>query len=143
MGILAWLFGDSKKTASSTQQVTVATLPGPGTYSLDVVGESNYQVALDKICGGKTEEGHNKIVQATLIHENENPYDDKAIRVDICGMTVGYLNRKNAREYRLKIKQAGYAGITATCSAIIVGGWDRGGDDKGHFGVKLDLPTAD
>lgn len=55
-------------------------------------------------------------------------------------MTVGYLSRKNAREYRKRLKKAGYQGITATCFAIIVGGWDRGGGDRGHFGVKLDLP---
>lgn len=50
--------------------------------------------------------------------------------------------QKNAREYRLKLKEAGYAGIPATYSAKIVGGWDRGGEDKGHFGVKLDLPVT-
>ena len=27
-----------------------------------------------------------------------------------------------------------------TCSALIVGGWDRGPDDQGYFGIKLDLP---
>src|SRR4030042_2459327 len=134
MGSYSWLFGGAKK------EEPIANLPGPGTYSLDIVGESNYQSSLEKMCGGQTEEGHEKIVQATLIHEDDNPYDNKAIRVDIDGMTVGYLSRENAREYRKRLKKAGYPGITATCSAIIVGGWDRGGGDRGHFGVKLDLP---
>lgn len=140
MGLFSWLFGEAKKP-EARRPGAIANLPGPGSYSLDVVGESKYQSALEKICGGRTAEGHKKIVQATLIHENDNPYDNKAIRVDIEGMTVGYLSRDNAREYRERLKEGGHPGITANCSAIIVGGWDRGAKDKGHFGVKLDLPT--
>jgi hypothetical protein len=137
MGLLSWLFGGAKKP------VPTANLRGPGTYSFEIVGESHYQAALEKICGGKSEEGHRKIVQATLIHDDNNPYDNKAIRVEIDGMTVGHFSRQNAREYRERLKEAGHPGITATCSAMIVGGWDRGGNDKGHFGVKLDIPTED
>jgi hypothetical protein len=121
---------------------STAQLPGPGTYSIEVVGESHYQAALAAICGGPTEEGADCIVEATLVHEDDNPYDNQAIRVDIQGKTVGYLSRTNARQFRAKLKEAGYPGITATCSARIRGGWDRGVDDRGYFGVRLDLPTA-
>jgi len=114
----------------------------PGTYSLDIVGESHYQSSLEKICGGKTKQGHKKIVQATLIHEDDNPYDDKAIRVDIEGMTVGYLSKTNARKYRKKLENVGHPWITVSCPAMIVGGWDRGGGNKGFFGVKLDLSKS-
>jgi hypothetical protein len=115
-------------------------LHGPCTYSIDVVGESNYQNALMKICGGYTKEGHNKTIRAHLIHEDSNPYDNKAIRIDIQGMTVGYLSRTLAREFRKQLFESGYPGKPASCNAIIVGGWDRGKSDKGHFGVRLDLP---
>jgi hypothetical protein len=118
-------------------------LPGPGAFAFDIVGESKYQAALEQICGGRTEDGHEKIVQAKIIHEDDNPYDNKAIRVDIYGATVGYFSREAARDYRKQLKDAGVPGATATCSAMIVGGWDRGGGDKGSFGVKLDLPTDD
>lgn len=137
MGLLSRLFGGSR------QNKAVANLPGPGTYAIDVVGESNYQVALEAICGGRTDDGHDITVMATLVHEDDNPHDNKAIRVDIDGETVGYLSRKDARQYRKKIAEAGCPGIVATCSAMIVGGWDHGGGDIGHFGVKLDLPTSD
>lgn len=137
MGLFSWLFGERSENKA------LANLPGPGTYSVDIVGESKYQLALEAICGGRTDESQERIVVATLIHEDGNPYDNKAIRVDIEGKTVGYLSRENARQYRKRIKEAGYSGITATCSAMIVGGWDRGGGDKGHFGVKLDLPADD
>jgi hypothetical protein len=38
------------------------------------------------------------------------------------------------------MSEAGAAGVPAIVQALVVGGWDRGGDDTGHFGVKLDLP---
>jgi len=134
MGLFSWLLC---LLGSSKSDKPVANLPGNGSYLCNVVGESNYQVALEKICGGYSENGHEKIVLATLIQEDDNHYDSKAVRVDINGMTVGYLSRENARQYRQRLKR----GITATCSARIVGGWDRGGGNKGYFGVKLDLST--
>jgi hypothetical protein len=120
----------------------VPFLHGPGTFSIDIVGESHYQNALDAICGGKTPDGHNLIVQAALIQENNNPHDNKAIRIDIEGMTVGYFNRSLAREYRKRITEAGYPSVTAICNGMIVGGWKRGKNDEGHYGVKLDLPEG-
>ncbi len=137
MGLFSWFFGEKKKAK------LMAYLPGPGTYFLDVVGESKYQTELENICGGYSEDGYEKLVQATLIHEDNNPYDNKAIAVYIEGEPVGYLSRENARQYREKLRNAGYPGMAATCSAMIVGGWDRGDGDKGCFGVKLDLPTDD
>jgi hypothetical protein len=117
-------------------------LPGPGTFSIHIVGESHHQLALNQICGGKIYDGHNNILTAELIHEDDNPFDDKAIRIDIDGMTVGHFSRKIAREYRTRIAEAGYPGVTAFCKAKIVGGWKRGKNDEGHYGVRLDLPKG-
>jgi hypothetical protein len=119
----------------------IANLPGPGEYSFDIVGESYYQDVLESICGDRSRQSQSKIVEATLVHEDNNPNDNQAIRVSIQGKTVGYLSRKDAREYRKKLKEAGYPGITATCSAMIVGGWINGQGLQAHFGVRLDLPT--
>jgi hypothetical protein len=135
MGLFSWLFGKREGNKGLTN------LSGSGTYSLDIVGESNYQSALENISGGRTDESQRMIVEAVLVPEDDNPRDKNAIRVDIEGMTVGYLSRENARQYRKKRKEAGYSGIAARCSAMILGGWDRGIGDKGHFGVKLDLPA--
>lgn len=138
MGLFSWIFGKRALTPA-----VIANLPGPGTYSLDVVGESYYQVALESICGGRSNSYEERIVEAILIHEDDNPYDNQAISINIHGKKVGHLSRSDARKYRKEMERAGYPGITATCSAMIVGGWDRGGGDQGHFGVKLDLPTDD
>lgn len=115
-------------------------IPGYEEYEVDVVGESHYQNALDNICGGKTEDGHEKIVQANLIYEDDNLYDNKAVRVDIEGKTVGYLQRDHARQLRKQMRQKGLRPSKIECSAMIVGGWDRGEDDTGHYGVMLDVP---
>lgn len=116
-------------------------IPGPGHFAVDVVGESHYQDNLTLVCGGKTQESQNKHFRATLVPEDENPFDSLAIRVDIGGKTVGHLRRDIAREYRSRLCEAGKPNAVATCEANVRGGWKRNADE-GHFGVWLDLPVA-
>jgi hypothetical protein len=117
-------------------------LEGPGDYDFEIVGEASYQDALEALAGGRTDDGHRRIlVTARLVHEDENPHDDHAVRVDVNGRTVAYLTRASARIYRRWLARQGHAGRTATCRAVIVGGWDHGPRGQGHFGVKLDLPS--
>lgn len=120
----------------------IGDLRGPGNFDVDVVGESNYQDALESICGGRDEDGARKEIKALLILEDDNRHDNLAVRVDINGQTIGYLARATARQYRTRLKEAGHPRLTGRCDAIIVGGWDRGKRDRGHFGVKLDLPAG-
>ena len=61
--------------------------------------ESHYQENLDLICGGKTEDGHEKEVPALLFCENDNRYDKNAVRVEINELTVGHLPREAAVEH--------------------------------------------
>lgn len=61
--------------------------------------------------------------------------------VDVNGRTVAYLTRASGRIYRRWLAGQGYTGRPATCPALIVGGWDRGLRGRGHFEVKLDLPS--
>lgn len=136
MGIFSSLFGGRK------QPKQIARLDGPGTFSIDIVGESHYQDELEEITGGKTEEGHRMEVDALLVHDDGNRYDNKAVAVSIEGEIVGHLDKKLARQFRKRMAEAGIAGYPAACKAYIVGGWDRGGGDEGQFGVKLDLPTT-
>lgn len=131
------------KSAPGSRSGPVGTIDGPGTFSVEVVGESHYQVALERICGGRTEDGVEKHVVGTLILEDGNPHDDKAVRVHVEGHTVGYLPRKLAREYRQRLEEAGHPALRGMCSAVIRGGWDRGSGDRGNFGVWLDLPVED
>jgi hypothetical protein len=108
-------------------------IAGPGSFELDIVGESHFQETLGAVAGGKTEEGVSVRCEATLVLDDANIHDKKAVRVEIAGRTVGHLSRENAHRYR-----AGTPAKRQKVHALIVGGWDRGRYDEGLFGVKLD-----
>lgn len=112
-------------------------LEGDGRFRLPVVGESFHEPAFIAICGPRRPEGYDLVVDAVLIPENDNRHDTKAVRVEIKGKKVGYLSRAMARRYRMR-----FARRTVHCRAKIIGGWDRGGSDTGHFGVRLDLSAS-
>lgn len=127
--------------SASSSGIDTGRLGGPGLFEAPIVGESHYQGALERICGGRTRDGAEKYVDATLIQEDTNPHDPMAVRIDIHGLTVGYLSREDARSYRQRLEEAGHPDLIGVCAAVIRGGWDRGHGDKGHFGVWLDLPV--
>ena len=107
---------------SSISRRPNAHLKGPGAYEFDIVGESNYQSELEAICGGRKEESAEEYRDAVLVLEDDNPFDNKAVRVDIDGVTVGYLSRKDARSYRKQLSEKGAANYICSCNALIVGG---------------------
>jgi hypothetical protein len=114
-------------------------LEGDHEFGFEVVGESKYQDALSNICGGHCEEGHEHECLAELVPEPDNPYDPNAVAVLIEGEKVAYLSRFDAKRYLDELARLGHAGDRASCDAMINGGWDRGGREKGYFGVELDL----
>ena len=145
LGLVAvgiYFYLKSRSPAVATGSEVSGRLGGTGQFAFDIVGESHYQDALEKICGGRSEDGAEEQVEATLYLEDENKFDSKAVRVDIQGKTVGYLSRDDARSYRRQLASAGHPKLIGRCDALIVGGWKRGSRDKGHFGAKLDLPVA-
>lgn len=135
MSLLSWLFPSSEPPKEPGRLY----LKGPGSFPQPVVGEASYQAALERICGGRTDESVDELVEARLIHEDANPYDPQAIRVDIGGAAVGYLPREDAPRYRMMLARMGRAGQDAYCDANIRGGWDRGERGRGQYGVWLDL----
>ncbi len=128
--LIALIFPKNRHTSGKRSKTTA----GEKAFRLEVVGESNYQNALENICNGKSEEGADEVVPAQLIPEDTNPYDKNAVRVEIKGSIVGYLSRPDAVAYRSLC-----AAKTSECNARIRGGWVRGGGDCGDFGVRLDF----
>lgn len=109
-----------------------------GKRTVNAVGESHYQKELNRICGGKVRDGHHLPVIATLVPEPRNPHDPNAVGVIVNGLKVGHLDRKKAAALqRPIIETAASRGKPVGCRALIVGGWDRGRNDQGHFGIKL------
>lgn len=134
MGFLSRLFGNIESQASAERDV-ILLAPGRG-FTFNVVGESEFQRALSKICGGKKAGGHKHEATAYLRFV-ANPHDPNAVAVDIAGKQVGWIPSPLTSEIRREIAAVSPAGNVA-CKAKIVGGWDEE-DGEGHFGVKLSL----
>src|SRR5258706_16455711 len=139
MGFFARVFGRNDPPQKTLPEGDRVVLEGPDTFDLAIVGESHYQDALERICSPRTDESQDRLVEAHLVQENNNPYDSKAVRVDVNDLTVGYLSRAHARQYREQLRQLGYASANAFCRARIRGGWDRGERGIGYYGVFLDV----
>jgi hypothetical protein len=110
-----------KKKPTIPEGLTNALLPGGRT--VDVVGESHYQEALELITGGKTEEAHDLEKWASLIREPDNPYDRNAVAVYIDGRKVGYLSRDDAPQYGVLLDELWQKyHLRGACRANICGG---------------------
>lgn len=146
---MAWLRrlfggGNPSPPGSLTTPVAATATTSDGEFCIEVVGESHYQQALEKIAGGRTKDGVDITTVAVLAPEPRNRHDRNAVQVLISGKVVGYLSRENAEILQPRILQLQkQTGGGVACRARIVGGWDRGRGDRGHFGVRLYLDPAD
>lgn len=147
MGLFDWLFGAklaesewrplrSPETSGSVEPVHLARGRG---YTFEVVGEAYRQDALDAICGGKCEDGHDVQIIAQLIMIEGNSHDPNAVGVFVDSQLVGYVPRDVAPHIRTELVRLSPDERPVTCDARIVGGWDRGDGDEGHYGIKLSL----
>ena len=115
-------------------EAAAATCAGPD--RIEVKGESHYQDAFAAIVGPKTHEGYDAPAVAALEPEPHNRYDRNAVAVLVEGRKVGYVNREVAAEIQGGVLAwAQRTGRPVTVDARIVGGWDRGGGDAGHYGI--------
>lgn len=136
--LLGWLFFKKHQEQASSSADPAIRLQGGGKYEFAVLGVSRYQTALEKIYG-KDHRDDGKQVEAVLVLEDSNPHDQKAVRVDIQGLTVGYLPGDLAREYRRRLEEGSYLKVRGVCKARIFSRMYRsiGGAE---FTVRLDLP---
>jgi len=109
-------------------------VPGPGAFAVNVVGVSQYQRVLE----AAAEEGG--AIEAVLVLEDDNAYDDQAVAVHIDGARAGYLSRADARLYRADLAAAGQPDLRVRCNARITGGFETRDGSRAHFGLRLDLP---
>lgn len=71
-------------------------------FNTPIVGESNYQPALDKNYKDPNsfKKGASAFVDVELIYEPNNPYDKNAVAVVSSYGTLGYLSKQDAIRYR-------------------------------------------
>lgn len=117
-------------------------IDGSGRFSQRLVGTAKYQHALETLAGGHTKEGVEAECLAQVVPERARWFGPRVVRVEIRGQIVGYLSRGDAERFHKRMVHAGLAGRTVICKALIIGGWDRGQQDHGSFGVKLDLASG-
>jgi hypothetical protein len=70
MNLLSKLFGGKASGKSVASEPDIVQIKGNGDFALEVAGESHCQHNLETICGPRTEQGENRIVQARLILED-------------------------------------------------------------------------
>lgn len=141
MGFLNRLFGNSQQMSL---QLTNFSRQRPDA-ELDIVGEASYQEAIEKVAGQLGPNGATVTSQtAVLVREPNNPKDANAIAVYLLEpadpgtmQKVGYIARELAPGYGAVFGMLGGNGIMAP--ARLKGGWRRGPNDFGSFGVVLNL----
>ena len=109
-------------------------------FSVDIVGESNYQDALRNSRDGVKDYSGTGYITAVIAREPDNPYDSGAVKVMNGEMeTIGYLARKLAAKYGPAIGLWEAEGYHIRCQAKLSGGEGR----RRNIGAWLDLDTPE
>lgn len=106
------------------------TPPSDADYHQEIVGESHYQAAIKA-----ARKRYGERCPASMVFEDDNPYDKQAVAILIDGQKIGHLSRDDAREYRKLFAKEGIDPSRVACHARIFGGGDR------SYGVWLDVRT--
>lgn len=149
---LLWHFVGRHAVKASTNQSarpqTQALTPTPtasfawpelGEFDFEVVGESFCQAPLKVLAGEHGSNSAQVITNAYLVPDDQNRHDNKAVRVDIGGNTVGHLSRDDARSFRRRLSSKKMTGATTSCKALIMGGHTNRTGEKMFYGVRLDI----
>ncbi|WP_179992014.1 MULTISPECIES: hypothetical protein [unclassified Acinetobacter] len=131
VGVIIWYVLKAKKAASET---SINPNPNNISYAYNIVGEQAYQNNLKKIAGPKEEESKFFECYANVSSDPFNQYDKNAIKVEINGLTVGYISKVEAAKLAGRV-------INKTVPAVIDGGW-LDDDGEGSYGVKLAITNT-
>lgn len=113
-------------------------------FEFDVVGESHYQAALQRLAGDHGTDSAETPCVAELRPDDANKFDKSAVEVLVEGQRVGYMSRDDARSFRRRLGSKALTGQSTLCDAMIVGGWtEKSTAEKRNYGIKLDIKTFD
>lgn len=119
-----------RRTVGGDREVTM-----PGGEEVEVRGESFHQDELLALAGGRRPYGG---VELDAVAELVAHRGRVAVLID--DAEVGSLGPEDAQLLAPAIREARRLHGAATCRAQVRGGWDRGGEDVGMFGVVLFAP---
>ena len=127
--------------AKPSHKPETVVLVGSTRYELEILVEEGHQTALEAIGGPRARRGVHRFETARLILEDKNARDKNAVRVEIRGKSVGYLQPRQALLFRQQLFEKGMPGADGQCQALISGGWVSSDGRKGPYEVWLDLPS--
>lgn len=113
--------------------------PERGQYDFEIVGESHYQMVLAALADVPDTPDQEKTGTAILVPEDTNPHDNKAVRVTVQGLTVGYLSREDARSYRRRLAAKKLGMVPASCGILVTGGHQLRDGTRASYGAMLDI----
>lgn len=114
------LFGGSR---GAGRDLVVTAVWGDAWPNVDVVGESHYATAIQRLVPRYTLDGGQETVQTvTLVREPGNRYDPNAIAVHASTGQVGHLSREVAARYAPVLDALAANGRVASTSARVWGG---------------------
>ena len=114
-----------------------------GVGGIDLVGESYCLDAIDRVVRGPYDAGVRATYWAELVPETNNTYDANAVAVRINGELVGYLSRPDAKRYRSVLEDLRAAGRQAAVRCDVRYGWNRRGEERGHYGLRVYMDAPD
>jgi HIRAN domain len=115
--------------SNSSNDVTVES----NTVPIEISGESFYHDAIIDVIGEPTEDGYDVTVNGRLVRDPANKYDSNAIKCLINGRHVGHVNRDDAEEISHYMDTHNITDLLVSCE--VTGGWSRGKNDSGFFGI--------
>lgn len=117
--------------------------PSRGRQRVPVVGESYYRSNIAKIAKNTGGEHANRLCEALLVPDNNNPHDANAVAVVIDGLQVGYLSREHASTFRTELTKAAGQLCISECTTVI--NWGGLGRDNVRldYSVRLDVFALD
>lgn len=144
MGLLDGLFrsrrGGEARALAAMEVAEAAADDDEEIVEVEVVGESYRQDALTAIAGPKEFASKSERVGVTLRCEPSNQYDANAIRVEVMGQLVGYVQRDVASVLAPPTRER--SGGVLEARGLIVGGWEQE-DDEGSFGIRVWITARD
>lgn len=112
-----------------------------GRMLTEVVAESRYQATVRELAGEHGEANADTRLQAVLVVDPDNPYDDKPVAVFVSGRMTGYLSPKDADAFRTLQARKEITGQPVSCDAAVRGGaiWQG---KRLAYAIWLDLEPA-
>lgn len=118
------------------------TWPSRGNFDFELVGAEYYQAELQHLADNHRGEQLDGLpLTAMLIPEDENRSDNTAVRVDVDGLTVGYLSLVDSKGYHRRMAELKQKVRPTACAALLVVNPSPKSDAGTHFRIKLDMKS--